>query len=91
MLERISRREWLTLSAPLMSARVAAILHAAAFAFALGAIASLYLRGIVFDYRAGWESTFLAAGEVHRILALVLLVLAKLAFGRRGVARLTPN
>jgi hypothetical protein len=65
-------RDWLTLSAHLMGARVAAILHAAAFAFALGAIASLYLRGVVFDYRAGWESTFLDASQVQGILAFVL-------------------
>ncbi len=65
-------REWLTLSSPLMGARVAAILHEAAFAFALGAVASLYLRGLAFDYRAGWESTFLDAAQVQRLLAFVL-------------------
>jgi hypothetical protein len=30
-----------------------------------GARAGLYLRGIAFDYRAGWESTFLDAADVR--------------------------
>src|SRR5262245_56481956 len=65
-------RDWLEASSPLIGARVASILHRAAFAFALGAIASLYLRGIVFEYRAGWESTFLDAMNVRRLLSFVL-------------------
>jgi hypothetical protein len=65
-------RDWARASAPLTAARVARVLHAGAFAFALGAIAALYLRGLVFEYSAGWESTFLGAEEVRRLLALVL-------------------
>jgi hypothetical protein len=65
-------RDWARVSALLTAARVARILHLSAFAFALGAIVALYLRGLVFEYRAGWESTFLGPVEVHRLLSLVL-------------------
>ena len=64
-------RDWARASAPLTAARVARILHLSALAFALGAIAALYLRGLVFEYRAGWESTFLGSFEVHRLLSVV--------------------
>lgn len=65
-------RDWIRVSAPLTAARVARILHCSAFTFALGAIAALYLRGLAFEFRAGWESTFLGPTEVHRLLSLVL-------------------
>jgi hypothetical protein len=65
-------RDWARVSAPLTAARVASVLHLSAFAFALGAIVALYLRGLVLEYRAGWESTFLGPAEVHSLLAFVL-------------------
>jgi hypothetical protein len=63
---------WGRASAPLLASRVATILHAAALALALGAIAGLYLRGLVFEYRAGWGSTFLDAPQVREVLSLFL-------------------
>lgn len=63
---------WIRLGAPLTGARVAAVLHASAAAFAIGALASLYVRGLVLEYRAGWESTFLDASAVHALLATLL-------------------
>lgn len=51
--------------------RWAVVLHAGAGALALGALASMYLRGLAFEYRAGWESTFLDAADVHRIVTLL--------------------
>jgi len=63
---------WLRLSAPLSAMRAATLLHAAAAALGLGLIAGLYLRGLVLDYRAAWESTFLSAVNAHAILAAVL-------------------
>jgi hypothetical protein len=39
---------------------------------ALGVIAGLYLRGLAFEYRATWESTFLGAEQVHALLAATL-------------------
>jgi hypothetical protein len=64
--------EWAGLSMPVLRARVGRVLHLAAAGFALGALAGLYVRGMVFEYRAGWESTFLDAATVHRLLELVL-------------------
>ncbi|HVL58342.1 MAG TPA: DUF2868 domain-containing protein [Burkholderiaceae bacterium] len=59
-------------SAPLTAARIALAFHLASIAFALGALAGMYVRGLLFEYRAGWESTFLDAGAVRVVLALVL-------------------
>lgn len=64
--------DWLAASAPLTAARVARTLHLAAALFALGAVAGLYVRGLVFDYRAGWESTFLDPSAVQALLSAVL-------------------
>jgi hypothetical protein len=64
--------EWARASAPLAAARVGRSLHIAAFAFGLGAIAGMYVRGLVLEYRAGWESTFISADAVHSLLAFVL-------------------
>lgn len=64
-------REWFDASRPLLAARAARALHLAAAAVGVGLVASLYVRGIVFDYRAGWESTFLdASGARACLLAL---------------------
>lgn len=65
-------QEWAVLSASLTGARIARVLHLAAALFAAGAVASLYVRGLVFDYRAGWESTFLDPPQVHALLSAVL-------------------
>jgi len=54
------------------ASQVAPALHAGAAAFALGALAAMYLRGVAFEYRAGWETTFLSVDTVHRLLAVVL-------------------
>jgi len=64
--------DWARVTAPLTAARVGRSLHFAAFALALGALAGLYVRGLVLEYRAGWESTFLDAGAVHGLLSFVL-------------------
>jgi Protein of unknown function (DUF2868) len=60
---------WARLSAPLWAPRAGAVLHVAAAALALGLVAGLYLRGLAFDIRAGWESTFLGTAIVHALLA----------------------
>ncbi|MEO8739819.1 MAG: DUF2868 domain-containing protein [Casimicrobiaceae bacterium] len=64
--------QWAILSASLYGARVARILHLAAASFAVGLVAGLYLRGIAFEYRATWESTFLDAQTVRSLLAIAL-------------------
>ena len=63
---------WAGASRELTLARIAMLLHLAAAALALGALNSLYLRGLAFEYRAGWDSTFLDAATVQHLLSVVL-------------------
>ncbi len=69
---RVFAELWSRRSARLATARAATLLHACAAALALGLIAGLYARGLVLDYRAAWESTFLDATSAHAVLALLL-------------------
>ncbi len=62
-------RQWAELSARLNRARLNRTVHLSAAMFALGAMLSLYVRGFLSEYRAGWESTFLSADQVHGILS----------------------
>jgi hypothetical protein len=64
-------QDWGELSAPLARARLSRAVHLAAACFALGAILSLYVRGLLTQYAAGWESTFLDAAQVHAILSVL--------------------
>ncbi len=64
--------DWTLLAAPLWQQRATRVLHAAAAALAAGAIAGLYVRGIALEYRAAWESTFLDAQDVARVLRVAL-------------------
>jgi len=64
-------REWQEAARPLLTARAVRMLHFAAAAVGVGLIAGLYLRGIAFDYRAGWESTFLDAARARSLLAVL--------------------
>ena len=64
--------QWARLVAPVSATRAAVLLHAGAAALGLGLMAGLYARGLVLDYRAAWESTFLSAGAVHAILSVLL-------------------
>lgn len=63
---------WARRASPLSMKRAALVLHTAAAAFALGLVAGLYLRGLVLDYRAGWQSTFLQAPAVQALLDTLL-------------------
>lgn len=81
--------DWTRTGAPLHAHRIAAVLHAAAAALALGMLASLYLRGLAFEYRAGWDSTFLGPEAVHRLLSVVMAPALALAGGELpGVERI---
>jgi GTPase SAR1 family protein len=53
-------------------ARGTAILHGAAAALALGALLAMYWRGLVFDYQALWQSTFLSAQSAYQLVRTVL-------------------
>lgn len=59
-LQATRRAEW---------ARWARVLHLSAAGWALGWLGSLVLRGMVVEYRVGWESTFLGPTEVHALLS----------------------
>lgn len=63
--------EWQEAARPLILARASRILHLAAAAVGIGLIAGLYLRGIAFDYQAGWESTFLDPLRAHGVLTAI--------------------
>jgi hypothetical protein len=63
---------WAEVSLPLSTARVALLLHLAAAGMAVGLIAGLLLRGLVFDYRAGWATTLLQPDTVRTALAWLL-------------------
>lgn len=64
-------REWFAAARPLLVARAARVLHLAAAAVGIGLIVGLYVRGIAFDYRAGWESTFLDASKARALLSVL--------------------
>jgi hypothetical protein len=64
-------QSWSQASLPLAGARIARFMHLAAAAFGLGVIASLYFRGVIHDYRVGWESTFLDADQLHAFLGFL--------------------
>ena len=62
---------WAAASRPLTAARAALLLHLAGAALALGLVAGMYARALVFDYRAGWATTLLDASVVHALLSAV--------------------
>src|SRR3990167_7377217 len=68
------KRAWAALSAPLQGARVRLFTHLSALLFALGALASLFTRGISEEYRAGWKTTyaFVDGALLHAIVSVVL-------------------
>ena len=65
-------RQWLPLAKPAATSRAASLLHVAAAALAAGLVLGMYARGLVFDFRAGWQSTFLDAATVQRTLSALL-------------------
>ncbi len=64
---------WLGATEALHLQRVKRVLHVSAAAWALGVIFSLLVRGLVVEYRVGWESTFLGPEQVHTILSVLRL------------------
>ncbi|MDO4904113.1 MAG: DUF2868 domain-containing protein [Lautropia sp.] len=65
------RNGWHGMAAPLYAERAFGLLHTGSLLFALGALGGLYLRGLAFEYRAGWESTFLHTDQVVWLLELL--------------------
>jgi hypothetical protein len=75
--------EWTRLSSKLTHLRLARTMHLAAALFAGGAVLSLLARGLLTQYVAGWESTFLDAAQVHAVLS-VLFAPAAWLFNLQG-------
>jgi len=63
--------EWALATHGVQQPRVAAALHIAAAFLALAVVASMYVFGIALDFRAGWDSTWLDAQAVQRVLGFV--------------------
>ena len=64
---------WQVASQRLTMQRWKRVLHLSAAGWAVGVALSLLIRGLVVEYRVGWESTFLDAGQVHAILSFLRL------------------
>ncbi len=62
--------EWTAVVHPLLLERAKRLMHLAAALVGVGLILGLYIRGLVFRYEAGWESTFLGAPSVHTLAVL---------------------
>ena len=62
----------LDLTEAIALARGTAIMHGAAAALALGALLAMYWRGLVFDYQAQWQSTFLNPVNAYVLMKIVL-------------------
>ena len=75
---------WAQLSEPLTRARLSRTIHLAAACFALGAIASLYARGLLTQYTVGWESTFLDGRDVHTLLSWLFMPAMSVFHGLQG-------
>jgi hypothetical protein len=63
--------EWAMATGGVRRWNVSALMHAAAALLALLVVASMYVFGLAFDFRAGWDSTWLDADAVQRVLATV--------------------
>jgi Protein of unknown function (DUF2868) len=63
--------EWWPVAQPLLALQGQRLFHLGSAAVATGLIAGFYLRGIALEYRAGWESTFLAAEQVRILLGWI--------------------
>jgi hypothetical protein len=64
---------WQRAARALSLQRAKRTLHLCAAGWAVGVALSLLTRGLVVEYRVGWESTFLDAGQVHAILSFMRL------------------
>lgn len=70
--------DWLSASSALTQARISRTLHLAAAALATGVLLGMYARALGVEYRAGWESTFIDAETLHRVVGVVLAPASRL-------------
>jgi hypothetical protein len=71
--------QWGEAAAPLLAQRARRMFHLASATLALGLLTGLYMRGIALRYEAGWDSTFLSAGDARRVIGVVYGLPASLA------------
>jgi hypothetical protein len=71
--------EWAVATRGVQRWRVAGVMHGAAALIAALVVASMYVFGLAFDYRAGWDSTWLEADQVRRVLSIVFAPAAALS------------
>ena len=67
-----TEQEWLAAQTPLLMAWGKQLFHVAALMLAAGVVAGMYARGLVRNYQAGWESTFLTQPAVAKLTRIVL-------------------
>tara|TARA_Y100001934_G_scaffold283198_2_gene401137 strand:- start:675 stop:2105 length:1431 start_codon:yes stop_codon:yes gene_type:complete len=63
---------WLDLNRGRFGNLLALILHGSAIAMVLGIVIGMYVRGLGFEYRAGWSSTFWNAESMYQFLVVLL-------------------
>lgn len=63
--------DWAIVAQPMLVWRAKRLFHIGAALVAFGLICGLYVRGMVLEYDAGWESTFLGASQVRTVLGLL--------------------
>lgn len=63
---------WTRCARALLGTRLARALHLGAAGMAIGALAGMYVRGLLLEYRVTWESTFLGPEEVEAWLVALL-------------------
>jgi len=63
---------WLSLQRPVFHERLKVLFHGAAVAAVAGMVVNMYLKGLNFEYRAGWGSTFLEADSLGKWLGFAL-------------------
>ncbi len=78
---------WKRACGPLFAARGRRALHLGALGVAVGVVLGMYVRGLAFEYRASWESTFLEAPQTDALLSTVLGPAARILDGVRGNSR----
>ncbi|MEO8133858.1 MAG: DUF3482 domain-containing protein, partial [Betaproteobacteria bacterium] len=65
--------DWQAATARVTGQRIRCVLHLSAAGWGAGIALSLLMRGLVVEYRTGWESTFLSAEQVHGILSILFM------------------
>jgi hypothetical protein len=73
---------WIDAAGAIPLARLRGVLHGAAAALAIGAVAGMFVRGVFFEYAMVWRSTFVRDPEAVSTLLRVVLGPAAWLLGR---------